>query len=125
AVATSSTVLIKRSVCCRNLAAVAGLKPGRVVGIYNRSPSAKAGINSLDKRCHGTKLEASASTLSSTKVVGKRRHSLSSGVYSAIKPRLSGFFCSDGILPRRKYSINTGINVIAKIAAEAIAKVLV
>ena len=44
--ATSGTLLINLSVVCRSAAASAGETPGRVDGIYNRSPSLIFGRNS-------------------------------------------------------------------------------
>ena len=45
-VATSGTVRIIRSVCCSSSAALAGERPGWAEGIYSRSPSSIAGMNS-------------------------------------------------------------------------------
>ena len=77
--ATSGTVLMSRSVCCSNSAALAADKPGSAEGMYSRSPSSSAGRNSPPSRDTGITVSASSATASSSVALGNRSTASSSG----------------------------------------------
>ena len=100
--ATSGTVLIKRSVCCKSSEALPVERPGKADGMYSRSPSSSFGMNSPPMCCSGHRLTTSAMAANTRVIFGPRRTRLSSGRYAAIRKRFSGLVFSSGMRPRIK-----------------------
>ncbi|MNM88076.1 hypothetical protein D3C81_1002750 [compost metagenome] len=69
-VATSGTVLIRRSVCCSNCAALPTDSPGSADGMYSRSPSSSGGMNSPPIRMTGQAVASNRSAAIATVALG-------------------------------------------------------
>ena len=117
---TSGTVRISLSVCCNSCCALPIEIPGKVVGMYIRSPSFKSGMNSEPNLVAGQRptINRPAATIST--ITGLRVTTLIIGRYIQIIKRFNGLVCSGLILPRMKYPINTGTSVMDSKAAPAI-----
>ena len=144
---------MSRSVTCNTSRAFVGEMPGKVVGMYNRSPSYSGGMNSdpmfwngnnfpmataaffnppaesgrccTTSRFHGRKTHSTL-TAATTMTVRRQRITMSiNGWYIQINSRLMGFRSSAGILPRINQPIKIGASVIESSAAAAMEYVLV
>ncbi len=77
---TSGKVLMILSVCCSISLALVIEMPGKVVGMYRRSPSHSGGMNSEPICSIGTAVTATSTTAPMTTGQRQRRDQFSSGV---------------------------------------------
>ncbi len=77
-VCTSGTVLMSLSVCWSNCDALETDRPGNADGMYSRSPSSSAGMNSAPRRLAG--MTVTASTAAATRSVAFGNRSTASNI---------------------------------------------
>src|SRR6266436_2294582 len=80
--ATSGTERIRRSVCCSSSPILLTEMSGKADGMYKRSPSLSAGMNSPPMRLAGQSAEAAIPSASATVTIGTRSPALSAPIPS-------------------------------------------
>ena len=116
---TSGKVEMILSVCWSISRAFATDTPGKVVGMYSRSPSNRDGMNSEPSLRKGMTVANTISTAPATTLRGWRSTQATTGRYRRMRKRLMGFLCSGRIFPRMNAAIRIGTMVIARMAEAA------